>query len=84
MTRLCFITENKCSVRAQPRAFQLRSHIFPGEVGELQIVTTIPVCTAGQHIHISLCAYNCSGAGIAPSQLPPLLAAQVQSLSVSD
>ena len=67
MTRLCFVAENKHSIRAQPRAFQLRSHIFPEEVRALHIVTAIPTCTAVQHVHISLSlclqvlwCWNCS------------------------
>lgn len=54
MTRLCFIAENKRSVRAQPKAFQLRSRIFPRKVGELCIVTAMPACTAVQHVRVSL------------------------------
>lgn len=54
MTSLRFVAEHKRSVRAQPRAFQLRSRIFPGEVGQLHVVTALPACTAVQHVHISL------------------------------
>lgn len=54
MTRLSLVVENKLSVRAQPRAFQLRNCIFPGEAAEIHIVTEISACTAVQNVHISL------------------------------
>lgn len=54
MTRLSLVAKNKLSVRAQPRAFQLRSCIFPEEVRELHIVTEISACTAVHNVHISL------------------------------